>query len=79
MFTSPELGRIGMSEGEARKSGERIKVGKRTMAESGKARELGKTDGFVKSSQTARRKGSWGDRAVRAGLRNRSAVRRAHT
>ena len=48
MFTSPELGRIGLSETEARKSGKRTKVGKRLMTESGKARELGKTDGFIK-------------------------------
>ena len=48
LFTSPELGRIGLSEAEARKAGKRIKVGKRQMTESGKAREIGKTDGFIK-------------------------------
>lgn len=48
MFTSPELGRIGMSEAEALQTGRHIKVGKRPMTESGKARELGKTDGFIK-------------------------------
>ncbi|HEX3996256.1 MAG TPA: FAD-dependent oxidoreductase [Acetobacteraceae bacterium] len=48
MFTTPELGRVGMSEMEARKSGKRFKVAKRPMTESGKARELGKTEGFIK-------------------------------
>jgi pyruvate/2-oxoglutarate dehydrogenase complex dihydrolipoamide dehydrogenase (E3) component len=48
MFTTPELGRVGLSEAEARKSGRQFKVGKRLMVESGKARELGKTDGFIK-------------------------------
>ena len=48
MFTTPELGRIGLNETEARKTGQRIKTGKRPMTESGKARELGKTDGFIK-------------------------------
>ncbi len=48
MFTEPELGRVGMSEHEARESGRRIKVGRREMTESGKARELGKTAGFAK-------------------------------
>ena len=48
MFTEPELGRVGLSETEARKAGRRIKVGRRHMTESGKARELGRTDGFIK-------------------------------
>jgi pyruvate/2-oxoglutarate dehydrogenase complex dihydrolipoamide dehydrogenase (E3) component len=48
MFTTPELGRVGLSETEARTSGKRFKVGKRPMTESGKARELGKTEGFIK-------------------------------
>ncbi len=48
MFTEPELGRVGMNEQEARKSGRKIKVGCRQMTDSGKARELGKTAGFAK-------------------------------
>lgn len=48
LLTSPELGRIRLSEAEARKAGKRIKVGKRPMTVSGKAREIGKTDGFMK-------------------------------
>jgi pyruvate/2-oxoglutarate dehydrogenase complex dihydrolipoamide dehydrogenase (E3) component len=48
MFTTPELGRVGLSEAEARKTGKPVKVGKRPMSESGKAREIGETDGFIK-------------------------------
>jgi pyruvate/2-oxoglutarate dehydrogenase complex dihydrolipoamide dehydrogenase (E3) component len=48
MFTTPELGRVGLSETEARQSGKRFKIGKRPMTESGKARELDKTEGFIK-------------------------------
>jgi pyruvate/2-oxoglutarate dehydrogenase complex dihydrolipoamide dehydrogenase (E3) component len=48
MFTDPELGRVGLNETEARKAGKRFKVGLRRMTDSGKARELGKTAGFIK-------------------------------
>ena len=48
MFTEPELGRVGMSEGEARAAGRTVKVARREMATSGKAREIGKTAGFIK-------------------------------
>lgn len=48
IFTEPELGRVGMSEEEARQSGRPVKVGRQEMTDSGKARELGKTDGFIK-------------------------------
>jgi pyruvate/2-oxoglutarate dehydrogenase complex dihydrolipoamide dehydrogenase (E3) component len=48
VFTTPELGRVGLSEQQALHDGRRIKIGKRSMADSGKARELGKTEGFIK-------------------------------
>ncbi len=48
MFTDPELGRVGMSETEARGAGREIAVGRHAMVDSGKARELGRTDGFIK-------------------------------
>jgi pyruvate/2-oxoglutarate dehydrogenase complex dihydrolipoamide dehydrogenase (E3) component len=48
VFTTPELGRVGLSEQQARAGGRRIKIGKRFMVDSGKARELGKTEGFIK-------------------------------
>ncbi len=48
IFTEPELGRVGISEAEARRAGRQVRVGRRAMADSGKARELGKTEGFIK-------------------------------
>jgi pyruvate/2-oxoglutarate dehydrogenase complex dihydrolipoamide dehydrogenase (E3) component len=48
MFTDPELGRVGMSETEAQEAGRNFVVGRHAMKDSGKARELGKTAGFVK-------------------------------
>jgi pyruvate/2-oxoglutarate dehydrogenase complex dihydrolipoamide dehydrogenase (E3) component len=48
MFTDPELGRVGLSEVEARKTGRAIRIGRHSMKNSGKARDLGKTDGFIK-------------------------------
>ena len=54
MFTDPELGRVGMSQTEAEKAGRKIKVGRWKMSESGKAKELGKTAGFVKVLLDAR-------------------------
>ena len=48
IFTDPELGRVGMSETEARKLGKNIKVARFDMAHSGKAFEIGETDGFIK-------------------------------
>lgn len=48
IFTEPELGRVGMSEAEARQAGRQVRVGWHAMADSGKARKLGKTDGFIK-------------------------------
>jgi pyruvate/2-oxoglutarate dehydrogenase complex dihydrolipoamide dehydrogenase (E3) component len=48
IFTDPELGRVAMTETEARKQGKRIKVGRYEMKKNGKARELGETAGFLK-------------------------------
>ena len=48
IFTDPELGRVGITEREARKAGKRIKVGRYEMSKNGKAREQGDTAGFVK-------------------------------
>jgi pyruvate/2-oxoglutarate dehydrogenase complex dihydrolipoamide dehydrogenase (E3) component len=48
VFTEPELGRVGMTEAQAREAGHRVLVGRRLMAESGKAREIGRTRGFIK-------------------------------
>ena len=49
IFTDPELGRVGMTETEARKlHGDRVKVAKFEMTSSGKATEVGETSGFIK-------------------------------
>jgi len=48
LFIDPPLGRIGMNEDEARKSGRRIIAGKMAMARVGRAREAGETQGFMK-------------------------------
>ena len=48
MFLEPELGRVGMTEAEARKAGHRVRIGAKDMTTSGKAREVGQTEGFIK-------------------------------
>ena len=48
IFTDPELGRVGLTETEARQAGRNIKVGHFDMTESGKATQLGETKGFIK-------------------------------
>ncbi len=48
VFTDPELGRVGLTEQEARKAGKRFRIGRFDMAHNGKATELGETDGFIK-------------------------------
>jgi pyruvate/2-oxoglutarate dehydrogenase complex dihydrolipoamide dehydrogenase (E3) component len=48
VFTDPQLGRVGMSEGEARRSGRPIEVARFDVRENSKAREIGETAGFIK-------------------------------
>ncbi len=48
LFIDPPLGRVGMTEGEARASGRNVLVGKRMMTQVGRAREFGETRGFMK-------------------------------
>ena len=48
LFIDPPLGRAGMNEAEARKSGKKILVGKLPMTRVGRAREAGETQGFMK-------------------------------
>ncbi|HEV8658364.1 MAG TPA: mercuric reductase [Thermoanaerobaculia bacterium] len=48
VFTDPELGRVGMTETEARQSGRTIRVLRYDMANNAKALELGEPRGFVK-------------------------------
>ncbi len=48
LFVDPPLGRVGMTEAEARASGRKVLVGKRPMERVGRARERGETFGFIK-------------------------------
>ncbi|MCQ8241136.1 mercuric reductase [Rhizosaccharibacter radicis] len=48
MFLDPELGRVGLSEKEAREKNIDLRIGRREMKNSGKAQELGKDKGFIK-------------------------------
>ena len=48
LFIDPPLGRIGMTEKEARASGKRVLLGKLPMTRVGRAREAGETQGFMK-------------------------------
>ncbi|WP_295119851.1 mercuric reductase [uncultured Chitinophaga sp.] len=49
MFTDPELGRVGMTEQEAREKGFRVKVAKLQMDQSARGVESGETRGFMKA------------------------------
>lgn len=48
LFIDPPLGRAGMNEDEAKKSGRKLLRGKMPMARVGRAREAGETQGFMK-------------------------------
>ena len=48
MFTDPELGRVGLTEKEAREKKLKFKVGRFEMKGNGKAREIGAPEGFIK-------------------------------
>jgi pyruvate/2-oxoglutarate dehydrogenase complex dihydrolipoamide dehydrogenase (E3) component len=48
LFTDPALGRVGMTEKQARQAGKNIKVARFDMKGNGRAIEAGETDGFIK-------------------------------
>lgn len=48
LYVDPPLGRCGMTETEARRSGRRVLLGKRAMTRVGRAVEKGETQGFMK-------------------------------
>ena len=56
MFTDPQLGRIGLSEAEAKKQGLNFKVAKLPMAYVARAIETGDTRGFMKAVVDAKTK-----------------------
>lgn len=49
LYTDPPLGRVGMTEAEARASGRRVLVGHRPMTRVARAVEKGETKGFMKA------------------------------
>jgi pyruvate/2-oxoglutarate dehydrogenase complex dihydrolipoamide dehydrogenase (E3) component len=48
VFTDPQLGRVGITEQQARKAGRKVKIGRFDLARNGKANEVGETSGFIK-------------------------------
>ena len=48
MFTDPELGRVGLTEQQAREQGLKFRVSNFEMKRNGKASEIGEPDGFIK-------------------------------
>ncbi|MGF1472343.1 MAG: mercuric reductase [Rubrobacteraceae bacterium] len=48
IFTDPELGRVGMTEREAREAGYEVEAMTYEVANNGKAAEIGETQGFIK-------------------------------
>jgi pyruvate/2-oxoglutarate dehydrogenase complex dihydrolipoamide dehydrogenase (E3) component len=48
LFIDPPLGRVGMNEAEAKKSGRKLLAGKMLMTRVGRAKEMGETQGFMK-------------------------------
>lgn len=48
LFIDPPLGRVGMTEAQARESGKNVLIGKMMMARIGRARERSETQGFMK-------------------------------
>jgi pyruvate/2-oxoglutarate dehydrogenase complex dihydrolipoamide dehydrogenase (E3) component len=48
LFVDPPLGRVGMTEADARASGRTVLVGKRPMSQVGRAVEKSETQGFMK-------------------------------
>lgn len=47
VFTEPELGRVGLTARQARAAGHDVRIGRRAMADSGKAVEIGRPEGFI--------------------------------
>ena len=48
LFIDPPLGRVGMSESEARQAGHKLLIGRRPMSRVARAREKSETQGFIK-------------------------------
>ncbi|MDL5361577.1 dihydrolipoyl dehydrogenase [Halalkalicoccus sp. NIPERK01] len=48
VFTDPQVGHVGLTEREAREAGHEVGIGRQDLAEQGKPKALGETEGFVK-------------------------------
>lgn len=48
IFTDPEVGRVGLTESEARKQGKNVRVARYELRRNAKALEEGETEGFIK-------------------------------
>ena len=48
VFTDPELARVGLNEREAAAKGREFKVSRYEMKRNGRAREMGRPEGFIK-------------------------------
>lgn len=48
VFTDPQVGRVGLTEVQAREQGYEVAIGRSDYAEQGKPKALGETEGFVK-------------------------------
>lgn len=74
VYTDPPLGRVGMTETQARKEGLHVQVGTRPMTRVGRAVEKGETQGFMKIMVDAKSQqilgasilGTGGDEAIHA-------------
>ena len=74
LFTDPELGRVGITEREAREQGLDVHVVKFEMNRNGKAREIGEADGFIKLVVDART-----DRILGAAVLSSEGAELVHT
>jgi len=54
IYTDPQLGRVGMTVADAKKSGRKIRVGRYELRKNGKAKEFGETEGFIQVVTDAR-------------------------
>lgn len=54
IYTDPQLGRVGLTEREAKKSRRPLHIGRYDMKKNGKAKEIGETGGFIKVIADAR-------------------------
>ena len=70
LYTDPPLGRVGMSEAEARAKGRGVRIGRRPMTRVGRAIEKGETQGFIKvvvdrSTESFSARRSWASAATK--------------